>query len=387
MRDGDGDRPFDRLRARMLAYAPSSSSIHDFSRHTPSDPESDSDTVADGAGDPGASARSDRRRSHRTGALRNCARSRPQYLVHPVSRQPYRPHYPAGRGEDLRPSSGGLPERLTAGPDNAIWFTDPAGNRIGRLDASGSTVYVPLPTPDSGAAAITTAPDGNLWFTEHKANRIGRVTPLGSVTEYVLPNGGGPAGIAAGVDGNLYFAENRAARIDRITPDGRVDEFAAQFVRGAQWRRHRTDRNIWFTEISGRKVGRLTPGGDTTEFALPVDGRPLGIAAGSDGNIWVTIPSDHALCQIGADGHSSAFFLPATVIPTFLTSGSDGNLWFTEPTGKIGRFSTTGFLTEFSAAETVQPAPSNEEPAANRQLLIGPHLTRARLWPLACFAL
>jgi streptogramin lyase len=41
------------------------------------------------------------------------------------------------------------------------------------------------------------------------------------------------------------------------------------------------------------------------------------------------------------------FYLPATVIPGFIAAGADGNLWFTEPTGKIGRLTPGGSLTEF----------------------------------------
>jgi len=34
-------------------------------------------------------------------------------------------------------------------------------------------------------------------------------------------------------------------------------------------------------------------------------------------------------------------------VPSFIASGPDGNLWFTEPTGKIGRLTPAGALTEF----------------------------------------
>ena len=41
------------------------------------------------------------------------------------------------------------------------------------------------------------------------------------------------------------------------------------------------------------------------------------------------------------------FYLPDTVVPSFIAGGPDGNLWFTEPTGKIGRLTPKGALTEF----------------------------------------
>jgi virginiamycin B lyase len=111
-----------------------------------------------------------------------------------------------------------------------------------------------------------------------------------------------------------------------------------------------------------------------TEYTLPAAGTPLGIAAGPDGNIWVTIAARHAICRVASDGRASAFFLPVDTTPSFIAGGSDGNLWFTDPSGKIGRFTTSGFLTEFPtiAAEN-RPASSETTPETRRRpsLMIG----------------
>src|SRR5262249_5731396 len=73
-----------------------------------------------------------------------------------------------------------------------------------------------LPTPNSRPYQITAGADGNLWFTESAGNRIGRITPDGTLTEFSLPNPGSPFGITAGPDGNLWFME--FSRVGRITP-------------------------------------------------------------------------------------------------------------------------------------------------------------------------
>jgi virginiamycin B lyase len=44
-----------------------------------------------------------------------------------------------------------------------------------------------------------------------------------------------------------------------------------------------------------------------------------------------------------------AFHFTDTVMPSLIVAGPDGNLWFTEPTGKVGRLTTLGYLTEFTA--------------------------------------
>jgi virginiamycin B lyase len=264
---------------------------------------------------------------------------------------------PAAKISTFDLGSGVLAERLAAGPDNAIWFTDPVGNRIGRLGLDGTTVYVPIPTPESGPAAIVSASDGNLWFTEHAVNRVARITPLGTLTEFRLPHTGGPAGIAEGGDGKLYIAENSGDRIDQMSMKGWVHEFPLPqpgsrpdgVVRAA-------NGDIWFTEFGAEKVGHLTMTGHLMEYALAAHGPPVGIAAGADGNIWVTVPAAHAICKLALDGRQVAYYLQGDIMPGIIAVGNDGNLWFTQPNGMLGRFSPSGIVREFPAVPTAQTA-------------------------------
>src|SRR5260221_9244856 len=54
-------------------------------------------------------------------------------------------------------------------------------------------------TPGSALSDIAAGPDGNLWFTEHAGNRIGRITPTGTVTQFStgLTANSGPNGITS----------------------------------------------------------------------------------------------------------------------------------------------------------------------------------------------
>ena len=234
---------------------------------------------------------------------------------------------------------------------------------------TGTTAYVPLPTPESGPAAIVNATDGNLWFTEHAANRVGRLTPLGTLTEFALPKRGGPAGIAEGSDGKLYIAENSGERIDQMSMDGRVQEFRLpssggrpdSVVKGA-------DGDIWFTEFAAEKVGRLTMAGHIQEYALTAQGPPVGLAAGPTGDIWVTVPMAHAICRLDPDGSEHAYYLQGNMMPGMIAAGSDGNLWFTQPNGMLGRLSPSGTIHEFPAVLSTRTAPP---PAAEHLLIRG----------------
>ena len=74
-------------------------------------------------------------------------------------------------------------------------------------------------TAGSVPDVIVAGPDGNLWFTEYAGNRIGKITPAGVITEYsvgISPSSA-PWGIAPGPDGNMWFTESRGQRIGRIT--------------------------------------------------------------------------------------------------------------------------------------------------------------------------
>src|SRR5436305_11502728 len=67
----------------------------------------------------------------------------------------------------------------------------------------GSAVAAPAPlgafsefsVPTSQPFGIAAGPDGNLWFTDSAGNQVGRVTPAGTVTEFTVPTANsGPRG-------------------------------------------------------------------------------------------------------------------------------------------------------------------------------------------------
>src|SRR5438874_8101112 len=56
---------------------------------------------------------------------------------------------------------------------------------------SGSIAEFGL-TTGSSPHAVTAGPDGALWFTEPGTDKIGRITTTGSVTEFALTTGSDP---------------------------------------------------------------------------------------------------------------------------------------------------------------------------------------------------
>lgn len=139
--------------------------------------------------------------------------------------------------------AGSAPLGIAAGPDGALWFTDPnaAAPAIGRVTteaAPGIVEFTNAQSPGLSATsvpvAITADAEGHLWFTDQSAiaPAIGRITPaaiageLPTIIEFPLPSANSvPVNIALGPDGNIWFTDpgdpncGRPA-IGRITPDG-----------------------------------------------------------------------------------------------------------------------------------------------------------------------
>ena len=134
--------------------------------------------------------------------------------------------------------------------DGALWFSEAAGNRVGRITVDGAVTRIPdpeprqpaarhghpsrrqhlvrrdrrqcarprstatatftefkVPTPNASLRGVTVGPDGDLWFTENFANKIGRMAPDGTLLgEYDIPTpASGARCIAAMSNGRLYL--------------------------------------------------------------------------------------------------------------------------------------------------------------------------------------
>ncbi len=244
------------------------------------------------------------------------------------------------------------PAGIVAGPDGAVWFTEFAGNKIGRVLPDGTMTEFPLPNPASAPGQITVGPDGNLWFTEQNGNRIGRITPAGVITEFPIPTAASaPRGIVTGPDGNLWFTEQTGQKIGRITPAGSIVEhplaagtFPEQITVGQ-------DGNLWFTEIGPDRIGRMSPAGAVlNEFPRTTGSNPDGIAEGPDGQVWFTENGANQIGHIRTNGVAGDFPVPtAGAAPKRIVAGFDANLWFTEPEGdRIARITPSGVITEFT---------------------------------------
>jgi virginiamycin B lyase len=157
------------------------------------------------------------------------------------------------------------------------------------------------------------------------------------------------------------FIESAASQIARMTTAGLVsDEFPVSG--GARAISAGPDGAIWFTTSAA--IGRVTVAGVITVYSVPAAGSsPQGIAIGPDGALWFTDSGTNTVGRITTTGAITEFPLPTTspvtTSPGAIVAGPDGALWFTtsgcilivatECTGQIGRITTSGDVTEYSA--------------------------------------
>lgn len=259
------------------------------------------------------------------------------------------------------PGTNLAPDGIAAGPDGAMWFAEGNANgsstanaTIGRITSGGKITQFPIPgAGDYNAETITTGPDGVIWFTEvdqvYSAEtvygKIGRISSSGQITQYSLPTGIYPFGIMSGPDGALWFWEYEYARGDT-------------------------------------KIARMTTNGKVTnEYVVPRDGTVSGgPISGPDGALWFAEYYDdsggqfkQAICRMTTSGQMTLYPLSSSdesqgMVLGGITAGPDGALWFTETndfngsrggsTGKIGRMTTEGQLTEFTLSSEFGSVPS-----------------------------
>jgi virginiamycin B lyase len=254
------------------------------------------------------------------------------------------------------PTANSSPWAITAGPDGNVWFTESAGNKIGKVTASGSFAEYAIPTAGSRPIAITTGPDDNLWFAENVGGKIGKITTDGAITEYVAP-GRYQSDITSGPDGNLWLTVDDS--ICKATTTGGFTCYPTASYGNAPFAiTTGPDHNLWFTETVwnnngqavANKIVKMTITGGFTEYTVPSTGRLLDdITTGPDNNLWFTEQETNKIAKVTTSGGFHEYLIPtADSWPIGITSRADGSLYFTENHyDRIGKVTTTGTFAEY----------------------------------------
>src|SRR5256712_7225274 len=291
------------------------------------------------------------------------------------------------------PSPAAQPFGILKCTDHAMWFTEKATGKLGRITQDGTLTEYALPNANSQPTALVIASDFHIWFTETNINKIGRINPVnvvstgaiisgdgGNFTEFDVPTPNSqPFAIAIG-QGGMFFTEANANKIGCIryplnpsnptfkefevptssTLGAIVGDFGGSDMSGYG--------RIWFAETSANKIGYFKEFAGPPDFiscedkgsdysqakcfgeipVLTTASGPFGIAFGPDDNIWFTEKDAGKIGRVDAAGVITEFTPPtANTIPLGIVSGPDGTLWFTESNvNNIGQITTAGAITE-----------------------------------------
>ncbi len=188
------------------------------------------------------------------------------------------------------------PHGIAFGPDGNLWYaaTDKRSGHdkdaVARLTPAGDlTIYGGSFT--EAPVDITAGPDGALWVTEPDGGRVGRITTTGAVTE--VPVGGEPTAIVAGPDGALWFTDDKG-KIGRVTTDGSFTMFSGAGQKPGDIAAG-PDGALWYTLAHG--VGRISAAGAITTYDLG-EAEPVSITAGPDAAVYYTDAKATALGRI-----------------------------------------------------------------------------------------
>lgn len=256
----------------------------------------------------------------------------------------------------------GAPQNLiieSVGPPASIWFTLPDANALGHLVITTTqnytvTLYTP-PTENSEPFDLALDPNANsIWFTERAGNQIGRLdlnqTPP-AFTEFPVRNNNSPLNIKISPNGDVWFTEPFANNITKFIPgpnsftpypytqpNGQPSQIAIA-----------NEDSIWITAPGANRIAELVPSTATYEHDIPVADfgsspvPPSDIALNSD-EPWILTPTTNRVGRYILE--TLAFFqwfnLPSEnsgANSLYLTKiNSNKHLWFTEPNlGRVGR--------------------------------------------------
>ena len=204
---------------------------------------------------------------------------------------------------------------IANGFDGEMWFTDQGTTAIGRISPSGKVQMFPTPTRegnpigiggDANPFSITKGPDGAMWFTESAADRIGRIDPQGSITEYKLPSydrvHANPQGIVLGPDDRLWFVQPLDETVAAFDPKTkRFSEYDLP-VKDAFPSDITSALGVLFIADPNNGIIRMKPDGSATVASLPTPDQEVWQVGVSGNQAWYLETKRGTVGKISHDG-------------------------------------------------------------------------------------
>ena len=303
----------------------------------------------------------------------------------------------AGTGEVDYSGDGGpaieagmSPQYLVFDAAGDLFFSDPAAERVVRIDSAGiittiagngeSGEYAGDGGPATeatlaGPLGLAIAPDGSLYIGASSSSRVFRIDLDGTITtvagtgEQGDGEASGPATeiplnspfiLAVDAAGNLFIAEGGLPRIRKVDADGVMTTFAGT-----------------------GEPGYSGDGGPATEAQIGAN--ILGIAADSDGNVYFSenqgrrvrkVDTEGTITTVAGNGESGEYAGdggPATEAtlagPTGLAVAADGSLYLVDRgNNRVRRIDPDGIIDTIAGSATAAGYSGDGGPASEAEL-------------------
>jgi streptogramin lyase len=189
------------------------------------------------------------------------------------------------RFEYALPDKNCGPAAIALGPDHAFWFTEARNcRRIGRVDLAGNIREFGVGDLDMRTPwAIVMGQDHALWFAA--GNRIGRITASGLVTSVSIPIAGFEVTDLTVTMGTLWYCgfSGPSGAVGRVETGMTA---TVQRTPGRAWHiASDSDGSVWYTQDAPPAIWQIAPGQSSTHIAL--DASPIDVVATDDRSVWV----------------------------------------------------------------------------------------------------
>lgn len=240
------------------------------------------------------------------------------------------------------PTPDSRPHDPAFAPDGALWVTEQAANKLGRLDSkTGEFKEYSLKTPDSRPHGLVADKAGNIWFTAIAGGYIGKLNPkTGEISEYRPSDGAkiDPHTPAFDHNGTLWFTNEQTNYIGRLnTETGKMDLKRVPTPHAIPYGIVITQQNIpFFCEFGTNKLASIDPKTlKIREYTLPAKtARPRRLALSPDGTIYYT---DFARGYLGHFDPKRGKLLKEWLSPGMgqsypygIAITNDGTVWYSE---------------------------------------------------------
>jgi len=141
-----------------------------------------------------------------------------------------------------------------------IWWSDPPGSRIFRMDQAGRILGMTQMRPGGGPRAMALLSDGNIWFVLAESHAMARIDRRsGAVSEFPLHPHSSPRSLCES-EGAIWFTDAGANSIGRMSFEGKLlDEYPVPTKdAGLRAMKRHPDGRIFFTEFDAGAVGELS---------------------------------------------------------------------------------------------------------------------------------